>query len=446
MNYSEHTDTIAAPATAPGSGGVAIIRVSGENAESVLRALFVPAGRCDYTSHMMYYGHLVYRGETLDECFAVLMRAPRTYTREDVAELHLHGGEYTVSAVMDALCRSGVRAAEPGEFTRRAFLNGRIDLSRAEAVMQLISARGRTASQAALRQLSGTAGTFIQGVQTDLMALLAGIEAAIDYPDEIEESETAAAVAVKARELAEKLRSACDEQGAKALESGVDVVLCGMPNAGKSSLLNHLLGRDRAIVTEIPGTTRDIITESVYLEGIRFNLSDTAGIRDTDETIERIGIDLAEKALRQADVILHLIDSASPDTSDNAAIRQMIGELPCITLYTKHDLHPSYHPADPSALPLSVRTGEGIPELIKRLLSYAGRRGETPLTELRHMSLAREAADALESAALSAASGAGIDLCAVDLQQALHLLGGITGEDVSESLLDTIFSNFCVGK
>ncbi|MBR0320009.1 MAG: tRNA uridine-5-carboxymethylaminomethyl(34) synthesis GTPase MnmE, partial [Clostridia bacterium] len=316
MLYSN--DTIAAPATAPGQGGIAIIRVSGPQAESALRTLF--SADVPFESHKLYYGHIQWENEVLDECMAVLMRAPRTYTREDVAELHLHGGSYASRKVLAALYALGIRAAEPGEFTRRAFLNGRIDLSRAEAVMGVISSESDRAARAAMRQLSGGVNSFIKSAQDELLSLLAGVEAALDYPEEISDEEAYTALEESARILADRLDRACDERGARILESGLDVVLCGRPNVGKSSILNALLGQERAIVTNIPGTTRDIVQGSIQLEGVKVNLSDTAGLRDGSDEVEKIGIDKARKAIAHADVTVVVLDAAMPLTDEDLTL------------------------------------------------------------------------------------------------------------------------------
>lgn len=439
------SDTIAALATAPGTGGIAIVRVSGPDSERLLKTLFTPAR--DFESHRLYYGHAVYQGQTLDECMAVLMRAPKTYTREDVAEFHLHGGAYAADAVLSALYALGARPAEPGEFTRRAFLNGRIDLSRAEAVMRLISAESNRAARAALRQLSGGADSFIQKAQADLLSILSGVAAALDYPEEISFEEAAGEMASAALALADTLDNACDERGARILENGLEAVLCGRPNVGKSSLLNALARQERAIVTDLPGTTRDVIRADVRLNGLLVHLSDTAGLREDADTVERIGVDRARKTIRGADVVLAVLDASRPLAPEDEALLRDTEGAPRVIVLNKCDLSPVLRPADfENAVAVSAVTGEGMAALEEKIAAYGANAGQSALTQARHMALARQAADALRRAAACAQAGEAIDIAAVELHEALHLLGRVTGEEVDEKLLDDIFSNFCVGK
>ena len=437
--------TIAALATPPGQGGIAIVRVSGAAARTCFDALFTPAGRQTVESHRLLYGHLHDgAGGPIDECMAVLMLAPRSYTREDVAEFHLHGGEQVARQALNALYALGVRPAEPGEFTRRAFLNGRIDLSRAEAVMRLISAQGEQAARAALRQLEGGASAFVRQVQQQVADLAAGVAAALDYPEEIEEAEAAGDAARRARQLAQTLLSACDERSARLLDSGFDVALCGRPNVGKSSLLNALLCEERAIVTDIPGTTRDVVRGSVILNGLRVNLSDTAGIRDQAEAVEAIGVQRARAAMRQADLVLLVLDGSAPLTPEDRRLLAESEGLPRLILCNKADRGAAF-PLE-GALRVSAKTGQGMEDLRARIARAAGQVGESPLTSARHMALARRAAAQLKDAADALDRGAPLDLAAIDLNWALATLGGITGERVDEQLLDSVFSRFCVGK
>ena len=445
MMTAYSNDTIAALATPPGQGGIAIVRVSGEAARTCFDALFRPAGRQQAESHRLLYGWLRdEKGETIDECMAVLMLAPRSYTREDVAEFHVHGGEQVARQALSALYALGVRPAEPGEFTRRAFLNGRIDLSRAEAVMRLIEAQGEQASRAALRQLTGGVSAFIHGLQQQVIDLTAGVAAALDYPEEIDEREAAGETARQARALAARLLSACDERAARLLETGFEAALCGRPNVGKSSLLNALLCEERAIVTDIPGTTRDVVRGSITLEGMRIHLSDTAGIRDQAETVEAIGVERARQAMQAADLILLVLDGAQALTPEDERLLRETEGLPRLVLLNKADQGRAFDL--PGALRVSARTGEGMAALRQALAERSRVSGEMPLTSARHITLARRAADRLQSAAEALEGGVALDLAAIDLHAALDILGGITGERVDEKLLDSVFSRFCVGK
>lgn len=439
------SDTIAALATAPGEGGIAIVRVSGPEAENTLKALFSPAR--EFESRRMYYGHIVFDGETLDECMAVLMKAPRTYTREDVAEIHLHGGFFAAHSVLQALYALGVRAAEPGEFTRRAFLNGRIDLSRAEAVMDLISASGARAARAALRQLEGGVSAFIRDAQEELITLLSGAAAAIDYPEEISFEEAAADMTPRARALADHLDHACDERGARIARNGLEAVLCGRPNVGKSSLLNALARQEAAIVTAIPGTTRDIVRADVMIDGLPVHFSDTAGLREGGDTIERIGIDRARRAIRGADAVLAVFNASEELTEEDRELLEETKGAPRIIVLNQCDRRMALDPKDfENPVVVSAATGEGIPALEKRVAAFGAGAGEGAITQQRHMALAKEAARSIREAARLLEEGGDVSLAVIDLQSALHTLGRITGEQVDEKLLDDIFSRFCVGK
>ena len=439
------TDTIAALATAPGEAGIAIVRVSGPRAEEMLTALVSPAR--NWESHRLYYGHAVYQGQTLDECMAVLMRAPRSYTREDVAEFHLHGGDWAAQSVLSALFALGIRAAEPGEFTKRAFLNGRIDLSRAEAVMSLISAEGGRAARAALRQLQGGVSSFIRQAQEDLLTLLSGAAAAIDYPEEISLEEAAGALEAGARALADQLENACDERGARIAQQGLEAVLCGRPNVGKSSLLNALARQERAIVTDIPGTTRDIVRADVTISGLRVHFSDTAGLREGTDAIERIGVERARQAIAGADVVLVVLNASQEMTEEDRALLAQTQSAPRLVVLNQCDLPMRLSPdAFDAPAVVSAVTGQGMAELEARVAAFGAGAGESALTQERHMALARQAASSLRSAADACARGEAVDLAVIDLQDALAALGRVTGEQVDERLLDEIFSRFCVGK
>ncbi len=349
MRNERQNDTIAAIATPPGEGGIAIVRISGARAGEFLRAAFRPARRGEMKHGQMRYGTLTDpAGAPIDEVMAVFFRAPRSYTREDVAEIHLHGGTMCARAAMERLLSLGARAAEPGEFTYRAFMNGRVDLSEAEAIMGLIGARSQAARRASIRQLRGGVSAPIGRMREELTGLLAKIEAATDFPDEIDEDVTAKDVREGASRIRGELSRAADGRRARIVRDGASVVLCGRPNVGKSSLMNALLSADRAIVTDIPGTTRDVLTESFEIGGVRYQLSDTAGIRETADAIEKIGVTRARDALRDADCVLLVLDSSAPLTHSDQSMLAARDER-YLTILNKSDLAPAAHSANPTA-------------------------------------------------------------------------------------------------
>ncbi|GHU68684.1 tRNA modification GTPase MnmE [Clostridia bacterium] len=463
------SDTIAAFATPPGIGGVAVLRISGPDAERILGNVFQQAsGKSGkiFVSHMLTYGMLIdpATGDIIDECMAVLMRAPRSFTREDVAEIHCHGGSAVMEWALRVVMEQGARAADPGEFTRRAFENGRIDLTQAEAVMRLIGARGEAAARAAVRQLSGGVSRFINEVSDELIRALAGIDAAIDFPDEVEEQETAATLADISEKLSHKLEQSCNPRAGHVLDDGLDVVIAGAPNAGKSSLLNALLDEDRAIVHSTPGTTRDVLSAEIVIDGIRVKLSDTAGLRDTDDPVELIGVERARKRLAQADLVLMMVDVSVPMKLDSYAHTMITEAADSLTdrmviLLNKCDLtadmDESFFNTITPKLPMlriSAKTGEGLDAVRELIAEHAALL--TPesaiLTGARHTSSALAAARSLMDAAVTlrdeGLEGATLDLAAIDLRVALHELESVTGANTDETVIDTIFSTFCVGK
>lgn len=444
-------DTIAAIATAPGQGGVSIVRISGPEAEKILMQVFRPKKNAPLISHMLTYGHVVWEDKIIDECMAVLMKAPRSYTREDVAELQLHGGGYISQQALKLCLQAGARLAEPGEFTRRAFLNGRIDLSQAEAVMSLIAAQGEKANQAAMNQLQGGASAFIRQAADELYAIQASAAACIDYPEEISEEEAAGDLLPKIEKLAASLDAACDERGARIVTTGLTVALCGCPNVGKSSLLNALLGEERAIVTPVPGTTRDMVRGDMLLEGSVIHLVDTAGLHATDDPVEQIGVHRAEAAIRQADVVLMVLDASRPLTEEDRTLLEKIRGLNVALLLNKTDLTAVLLPEmlqplqqDMPTMCISARQPDTLEKVKEFLRCQARVSDHLTLTQPRHLEAARRAAAHLRQAAQSLQLA--IDLAAVDLQAAQLALSEITGDQVEEKLLDQVFSQFCVGK
>ncbi len=447
-----NTTTIAAIATAPGQGGVAIVRLSGPEAERILYEVFRPAKKgAKAPSHMLTYGHVVDGDNTIDECMAVIMRAPRSYTREDVAEIQLHGGGYIAQRVLALCLENGAQLAEPGEFTRRAFLNGRIDLSQAEAVMSLIAAQGEKSHRAAMRQLQGGASSFIRKAADTLYEIQAGVAACIDYPEEIDEEEAAADMLPRTLALAERIDSACNERAARILQSGLKVALCGQPNVGKSSLLNALLGEDRAIVTPIPGTTRDMVTGDLILGGSVIHLTDTAGLHATDDPVEQLGVTRARRAMEEADLVLAVFDMSRPlDGDDRALLAELQGKNVLIVL-NKADLSPALDASgvtallDAPVLTVSAADEASLAPLKEYLAQQAAVADNLALTQPRHVEAARRAARHLRQAA-EAARTLSVDMASIDLQAAQLALAEITGDEVEERLLDRVFGMFCVGK
>ena len=447
-------DTIAAIATAPGTGGIGIIRISGPEAEHILFRIFRPAGNhpeAARESHRMTYGILADGDETIDECMAVLMRKPRSYTREDVAEIHLHGGVYVLHRVLALCLREGARLAEAGEFTRRAFENGRVDLSRAEAVMSLISARGEQEHKAAVRQMEGGPASFIRGIADELYSLQAGLAACIDYPEEISDEEGAGKLAEGLALLIEKLKQSIDEHASRLLYQGLQVALCGSPNVGKSSLLNALLREDRAIVTSVPGTTRDTVHGEMTLNGIRVQLTDTAGIHRTCDPVEKIGVERSRQALKNADLVLLVIDGSE---SLKETDRKLLEELECgsAVVINKCDLpmlvtEETVQAIRPGLPCITVSAMD--PDSLKPLRDYMGRFAEVSdhlaLTQPRHLDAASRAVTHMKDA-LDTMKAFTPDVAATDLQAAQAALGEITGDRTDETLLDRVFSQFCVGK
>lgn len=449
------TDTIVGIATAAGEGGVAIVRMSGEEAVSIFEKAFSSRKRKPpFESHRLMLGEARdEHGEPIDEVMGVVMYAPNSYTREDVCEIHTHGGSVAASLVMRRLVQLGARPAEAGEFTRRAFMNGRLDLMQAEAVMGVISAQSQAALKAEQRQLSGGQSRFIRDAQQDLLALLAGLEAHIDYPEEIDEDEALEGLNEGLRSLIDRLESAIDERGARIVREGLHVALCGRPNAGKSTLFNALLGEDRAIVTDIPGTTRDVLEGSFSLEGVRVILQDTAGLRQSGDAVEQIGVERAKAALENADVALLLVDASTELTREEEALLQMETSCPCAVLLNKEDAGERVSvetverltPHRP-VIRISARDGGGLETLKDYLKTHLHMPKQLVLTHERHMNVARMALERLKQAQAGLQMDQPLDLAAVDMHEALYLLGRITGDSVDEQLLDDIFSRFCVGK
>lgn len=480
------TDTIAAISTPPGSGGIGIIRISGPDAVNAASALFRRSGDSgchpgetapvsDWESHRLYHGFVVEpeRGRMIDEVLLAVMRAPRSYTREDVVEIQAHAGPAGLRAILDLVLRQGVRLAEPGEFTRRAFLNGRIDLSQAEGVMDLIAARSRAALDAASARVAGDLRRRVEEIREVLREEMAAMEAAIDFPEEVGEELSPSALRARLEtEVGGPLAALIQrsEEGRMARE-GVRVVVAGRPNVGKSSLVNRLLGQERAIVTEIPGTTRDVIEEQMSLQGMVLTLTDTAGLHDTDDPVERIGVARAKERLAEADLVLLVTEAEAPPSLEEMEIATVAGSRPVIWVINKMDLagssagidgekaagEPSPLPWEiPSEwekfprLPISARTGVGIEALILKMMKavepMAGHISHGAVPNLRHRGLLEAALERVEAAISGLDEGLPSELISIDLKEGHERLGDIIGETVREDVLDEIFSHFCIGK
>ena len=453
MNHLISSDTIAAQATASGEGGIAIVRISGSRCGEILSRVFRAKNGKPLTTRMLTFGHVMNGDQAVDEAMAVLFRAPYSYTREDVAEIHCHGSDTLVRRILLLLLDAGARMARPGEFTCRAFLNGRIDLSQAEAVMRMIRAGSERAMTSARRQMEGGVSAFVRAAREEIIALLAEIAAGIDFPDEIEETQTAQEIHARCSGIIAKLKASCDPRAGRIEDEGLRVVLCGRPNAGKSSLLNALIGGERAIVTDIPGTTRDTLTESMQVGGLKILLTDTAGLRETGDMVERIGVARAHKALDEADVRVLVLDSSCPIMQEDR--ESLCNLVPHIVVLSKGDLAAVVSADDalaefPQAKIIAVCApqGEGLDALKALLASFAPEDGaeSSMLSQARHVQAALRACDSLEDAKRALDDGMTPDMCAVDLSAALDALGEITGETMSEQVISEVFARFCVGK
>ena len=448
----KNRDTIAAIATPPGTGGIGIIRMSGTEAEKILNGIFRPAGtELPLENRKLTYGRVTDGDSILDECMAVIMRAPGSYTREDVAELQTHGGIRVMNTVLELCLDRGARLAEPGEFTKRAFLNGRIDLSRAEAVMGMISARGEQEYRDAVRQMEGGTADFIRKASDELYGLQAGLAACIDYPEEISDEEGTETLKPGLDRLIRNLEEAMDERSARLIHDGLQVTLYGTPNAGKSSLLNALLGQEKAIVTSIPGTTRDTVEGEIMLDGIRVHFTDTAGLRETEDPIEKIGVARSEQAVRNADMTLLVLDGSRKMTEEEEErIRNETDR--CIVLINKSDMEQKTFEDDvrkinpaPACLTVSALEAETLQPLKQMLKEQTRVSDRMAISQPRHLDAVKRAIAALKSARETMESMTP-DMASTDLQAAQAALAEITGDRADEKLLDRVFSTFCVGK
>jgi tRNA modification GTPase len=449
-------DTIAAVATAiaPGEGSVAIVRVSGPEAETIGHRLFVAPGHQTWESHRVLYGHVCdpASGERVDEALLLLMRAPRSFTRETVVEFHCHGGLISVQRVLELVLASGARRALPGEFSQRAFLNGRLDLTRAEAISELVTARSRRAAQLAMAGLDGGLQAQIAGLRERLLDQLAELEARVDFEDDLPPLDGDAVAAELGAVQAELEQLVADGERGQLLRDGLRVAIVGRPNVGKSSLLNRLSCSERAIVTDLPGTTRDLVESELVLQGVPLTLLDTAGIRSTSDRVEQIGIERSRSALQAADAVLLLFDLSVGWCADDAALRDLVPEgVPLLVVGNKADQFAAdTSPASTEAdVCISALTGAGESDLVAQLLARCGHsdpQGVQLALNRRQRDLAAAAAASLGASLEAARQQLPWDFWTIDLRAAVRALGEITGEEVSEAVLDRVFSRFCIGK
>ncbi len=456
------SDTIAAIATAVGEASISVIRVSGPEAVAEVSRIFkgrVPLDQAD--SHTVHYGHIIdpATGERVEEVLATIMRAPRSFTMEDVIEISSHGGVVAVRRVMDILLQQRIRIAEPGEFTKRAFLNGRIDLSQAEGVIDLIRSKSDRAFSVALKQVEGKLSRQIKPLQQTLIETLAHIEVNIDYPEHDVESFTADLIKNKSAEVMteiDKLLRTANE--GKILREGITTAIVGRPNVGKSSLLNALAHDNRAIVTDIPGTTRDVIEEYVTINNIPLKLLDTAGIRETMDVVEKIGVERSRGAVNDADLLLFVLNSSEPLHEDELELMEQISGRQVIVILNKIDLPPQLdrsvllqHFNEQQIVEMSVKDDQGVDRLEQAISSlFFGGKLEandvTYVSNVRHIGLLKQAKRSLQDAYEAADQLIPIDMIQIDVRLAWEQLGEIIGDSAPDSLIDQIFSQFCLGK
>lgn len=462
MGYHRSTDTIAAIATPPGTGGIGIIRISGATAASILAQVFTPKYPTpQFDSHKLYYGTIAdSAGKVLDEVLAVFMQGPATYTVEDVVELHCHGSYVLLQKVLATVFALGARPAEPGEFTKRAFLGGRIDLTQAEAVIDLLQAQTDKGIDLAVNQLQGRLTDELEAVRKELVAILALLEVAIDFPDD--DVELLDKKVIKSQ-LQNKILNPIETlirsvSSGKIIREGISVVIAGRPNVGKSSLLNTLLREERALVTPLPGTTRDTIEESIVIDGIPVHLVDTAGIRAHNDVVEELGMERARRKMDAADLVLFLIDASQPLTERDLELYTTIEGKQHIVVFNKTDrstekellgLHGKFD--HETRVEISAKENVGIDTLregIFKAVLTDEKAAEVGLCapNVRHLAALQKTADACQRLLVAISEGAPCDLLAVDAQDGLDYLGDIVGLTTPEDVLDAIFNEFCIGK
>lgn len=458
------TETIAAIATAAGNAGIGIVRVSGNDALLIVSKIFKPANK-DLNinlvpSHTIHYGYLVemLNGQTIDEVLVMIMKGPRSFTAEDTVEINCHGGMIVMKRILQEVVRAGARIAEPGEFTKRAFLNGRMDLAQAEAVMDIIDAKNQYALKTSLRQLGGAVSSKIRVLREKILYQIAYIESALDDPEHISLDGYGTSLMKEIDTVLKEidcLLSTTDS--GKVIKEGVRTVILGKPNAGKSSLMNLLVGEDRAIVTDIAGTTRDVLEEQIHLKGISLNLVDTAGIRSTEDVVERIGVERAKETAQDADLIIYIVDASCPLDENDDDIIQIIGNKQAIVLLNKSDLEmeitrqeleeKTHH----KVLMISAKEMQGIEALESEIeqMFYKGKidfNDQVYITNVRHKTALEQTKASLEMVCRSIDNGMPEDFYSIDLMDAYEQLGVIIGESIEDDLVNEIFSRFCTGK
>ena len=458
-------DTIAAIATPPGSGGIGIIRISGSDAKNILNSVFrQKSGKKKerFEDRYLYYGIAIdSSANTIDECMAVYMKSPKSYTREDVVEIHCHGGMIPLKTILDEIIKGGARLAQPGEFTKRAFLNGRIDLAQAEAVMDMISATSKQAAEMSALQMEGRLGEYVNVLKERLLDISAEIEASVDYPDEVSDEGSRDLLMVSINEVIAKTEELLKSYDyGRILNQGLKVSITGKPNVGKSSLLNALLKSNRAIVTPIPGTTRDVIEEMLNIKGVPVKISDAAGIRKTSDIVESIGIEKAKKSIDEADVVIMVCDASLPIDSEDKEIMDVLADKRVIYVLNKIDLGNVARKEDlvrgefeelTPVLATSMKDNTGVNDLEETIASFvysekAKHKGDMVIVNARHKQALQDAFVSLSDALSTLNSGFPIDMVSIDVREAWRTLAAITGESVGEELIDRIFSKFCLGK
>ncbi|OEH56640.1 tRNA modification GTPase [Oceanobacillus sp. E9] len=456
------TDTITAISTPVGEGAIAIVRLSGPEAIAITSQIFEGKNLQEAPSHTIQYGKIIdpSTNEVAEEVMVSVMRAPKTFTREDVVEINCHGGMVAVNRVLEIILAKGVRLAEPGEFTKRAFLHGRIDLSQAEAVMDLIRAKTDKAMSVALKQMDGRLSKLIQKLRQELLETVAHVEVNIDYPeyDDVEEM-SHAMMKEKSKEVRDELDKLLQiAQQGKILREGLSTAIIGRPNVGKSSLMNTLVQENKAIVTEIPGTTRDIIEEYVNVRGVPLRLVDTAGIRETEDIVERIGVDRSRQVLKESDLILFVLNYNEPLSEDDMKLFEAVDGLEYIVIINKTDLQQQLDldkvrefAKERPVVTTALLEEQGVDELEKAIADtfFTGDidNGDmTYVSNVRHIQLLKQAKQALEDAMEGIELGMPMDIVQIDVTRSWEFMGEIIGDTASDSLIDQLFSQFCLGK